>query len=75
MCLGNQDKRIDQGVRSGKLSKGQAKQLHKEDHQIRREERGMAAKNDGHITKREQRRLNHQENKASKEIYSEKHPQ
>jgi hypothetical protein len=35
--LNNQNKRIDQGVKNGKLSSQQAGQLHKEDHQIHNE--------------------------------------
>jgi CRISPR/Cas system-associated endoribonuclease Cas2 len=71
--LKNQNKRIQQGVKSGKLSKQQAQQLHKDDRQIRQEERDMAAQNGGHITKQEQQTLNQQENKVSQQIYSEKH--
>lgn len=71
--LKNQDKRIDQGVRSGKLTHQQAKQLHKEDRQIRQEERDMAAQNGGHITKQEQKTINQQENKTSRQIRREKH--
>ena len=72
--LNNQDKRIKQGVKNGKLTPQQAQQLHKEDHQIRQEERDMAAQNGGHITKQEQKVLNQQENQVSKQITSEKHP-
>lgn len=72
--LNNQNSRIQQGVASGKLTPQQAGQLHKEDHQIRQEERDMASQNGGHITKQEQRTLNQQENRVSKQIYSEKHP-
>lgn len=50
------------------MSKAQARTLHKEDRQIRREERNMAAQNGGHITKPEQRVLNQQENKVSRQI-------
>ena len=71
--LNNQNKRIDQGVKNGTLTKGQAQQLHQEDHHIRQEERHMAAKNGGHITKGEQNKLNRQENKVSKQIHAEKH--
>jgi len=42
--------------------------LHKEDRQIRQEERSMASRNGGHITKQEQRTLNQQENGVSKQI-------
>jgi hypothetical protein len=55
------------------LTKPEAAQLHKEDHQIRQEERTMAAQNGGHITGVEQKALNQQENAESKQIYQEKH--
>jgi len=71
----NQNRRINQGVKSGTLTKTEAGQLHKEDHQIRQEERDMASQNGGHITKQEQRTLNAQENKVSGQIYDEKHGQ
>ena len=66
--LRNQDRRINQEVREGKITKQQAGQLHKEDRQIRQEERDMASQNGGHITKSEQRTLNQQENAVSKQI-------
>lgn len=66
--LGNQNKRIKQEVKEGELTKGQAAKLHKEDRQIRKEERLMASQNGGHITKQEQKTLNQQENKVSKQI-------
>jgi hypothetical protein len=73
--LRRQNARINQGVRNGTLTHQQARQLHKEDHQIRQEERDMASQNGGHITKQEQRTLNQQENATSRQIHSEKHPQ
>ncbi len=73
--LANQNSRINQGVKNGTLTKPQAAQLHKDDRQIRQEERDMASQNGGHITKQEQRTLNQQENKASAQIYDEKHGQ
>lgn len=66
--LNNQDKRIHKEVKEGEMSKGEAARLHKNDHEIRKEERGMAAQNHGHITKQEQKKLNHQENRNSKKI-------
>lgn len=66
--LANQNKRIKNEVKEGEISKGQAASLHKEDHQIRQEERDMAAQNGGHITKQEQKTLNQQENSVSKQI-------
>lgn len=66
--LHHQDKRIHHEVKEGELSKGQAAALHKDDHQIRQEERDMASQNHGHITKQEKRTLNQQENQTSKAI-------
>ncbi|RTL51447.1 MAG: hypothetical protein EKK46_11840 [Rhodocyclaceae bacterium] len=66
--LENQNKRIHQERKEGELTKGQAAKLHKEDHQIRQEERDMAKQNGGHITKQEQKTLNQQENAVSRQI-------
>ena len=66
--LANQNRRINNEVKEGEISKAQAHQLHKEDHAIRQEERTMASTNNGHITKAEQRSLNQQENQVSKQI-------
>ncbi|WP_334157626.1 hypothetical protein [Oryzomicrobium sp.] len=66
--LANQNRRIHQEVREGEMSKQKAAQLHKEDRQIRQEERDMASQNGGHITKQEQRTLNQQENGVSRQI-------
>ena len=66
--LNNQNKRIDRKEADGKMGAKEATKLHKEDHQIRQEERDMASQNHGHITKQEQRTLNHQENHVSRQI-------
>jgi hypothetical protein len=66
--LNNQNRRIHQDVKNGTLSKGQAAALHKDDHQVRQEERDMASQNGGHITKGEQKVLNQQENGISRAI-------
>ena len=66
--LANQNRRIHQDVKNGTLTKSQAAALHRNDHQIRQEERDMASQNGGHITKSEQRVLNSQENAVSREI-------
>jgi Spy/CpxP family protein refolding chaperone len=66
--LANQDRRIHQEVKEGEMSHAQAAQLHKDDHQIRQEERDMASQNGGHITRLEKRTLNQQENSVSKQI-------
>jgi hypothetical protein len=66
--LANQNKRIHQEVKEGEMSKADAAKLHKEDRQVRKEERIMASQNGGHITKQEQKTLNQQENAISKQI-------
>jgi hypothetical protein len=66
--LNNQNRRIDKEVKGGEISKQEGAKLHKEDRQIRREERMMAAQNGGHITKQEQKTLNQQENQVSRQI-------
>jgi hypothetical protein len=66
--LNNQNKRINTELKEGEITKGQANALHKEDHQIRQEERDMASQNGGHVTGSEQKVLNHQENKVSGQI-------
>lgn len=66
--LNNQNARIDNKVDKGTMSPAEAHKLHKEDHAIRKEERTDAAANGGHLTKAEQKHINHQENKVSRQI-------
>lgn len=66
--LANQNARINTEEKAGGLTGAQGAQLHKEDHQVRQEERLMASQDGGHITRQEQRTLNHQENAISKQI-------
>jgi len=66
--LAVQDARIHREVKEGEIDHAQAHELHKEDHQIRQEERDMASQNGGHVTRLEKRTLNQQENAVSKQI-------
>ncbi|HEY3300677.1 MAG TPA: hypothetical protein VGJ90_07880 [Methylophilaceae bacterium] len=66
--LQNQNKRINNEVKEGEISKAQAANLRKDDRQIRQEERDMASQDHGHITKQEQKTLNQQENAVSRDI-------
>ncbi|MGO9444008.1 MAG: hypothetical protein ACLPXB_04430 [Thiobacillaceae bacterium] len=66
--LKNQHRRIHREVKQGQLNRAQAGRLHREDHQIRQEERDMASQNGGHITRGEQGVLNRQENGVSQQI-------
>ena len=66
--LNNQNARINKEVKEGEISKGQAAKLHREDRQMRQEERRMAGKQGGAITKQQQARINKQENQVSRQI-------
>lgn len=66
--LANQDRRIHQQVRDGEMSHAEAARLHRDDYQIRQEERDMARQDGGHITRREDYALNQQENRVSRQI-------
>jgi hypothetical protein len=66
--LHNQNLRIRDERRDGELTARQAHRLHAEDRGIRRQERRFARHDGGHITRAEQRRLNHEENKVSGQI-------
>jgi hypothetical protein len=66
--LGNQDRRIDRGVADGRIGPYEAARLHRDDREIRSEERLMARQDGGHITRLDQRALNQQENRVSHQI-------
>jgi len=66
--LGHQNARIHHEVKEGEMSHAQAAHLHRADHRIRMQERRMAARNGGHITRRQQARINHEENHVSRRI-------
>ena len=67
----NQQGRIAEGVRSGELTKSEAKGLEKEERGIRQEERQF--KSDGKLTPAERKDLNQDLNKLSRDIYNQKH--
>jgi len=66
--LAKQDMRIDQKVRMGQMGPDRAARLHAADGRIRAHEQRMAAMHGGHITPREQARLNAEEDRVSREI-------
>ncbi len=66
--LANQSRRINHEYREGEITRGQARALHREDRQVRREERTMASLDGGHISRADQRALNQQENMISRQI-------
>jgi hypothetical protein len=67
----NQAARIQQGVASGELTKGEAAVLRTEQRAIRAEKR--AFKSDGKLTKAERAHLKREQNAASRHIYAKKH--
>lgn len=66
--LENQNRRIDHKLDDGHMSRAEARKLHKEDQNIRQQERDMAKLDHGHITKGEQKVLNQEENQVSQQI-------
>jgi hypothetical protein len=69
----NQQQRIANGVSSGKLSAQQTSNLEKREANVQNREKADMAKNNGHLTKAEQRGINRQQNRISKSIYKDKH--
>ena len=67
----NQQKRIDQGVKSGELTAREAAKLQKGQAKVQRIE--DRAKADGTVTAQERKRIAHEQDKQSKRIAREKH--
>ena len=67
----HQHHRIVQGVRSGELTRQEAKGLAQEQHQIRTEERAYKA--DGKLSPAERRDLRQDLRQSSRHIYRQKH--
>jgi hypothetical protein len=67
----NQKHRVKKGVKSGEITKREAKSLHKSTKEAKRYE--AKAKSDGKVTWKERTRLQHKENKSSRKIYRTKH--
>jgi hypothetical protein len=66
-----QNQRIKEGVKTGQLTKGEAKYLHKEQKEIRSSKR--SAKSDGKVSKGERKMIRSEQNQANKDIYKLKH--
>ena len=67
----HQRERIQQGVKSGELTRRETGKLAEEQRDIRQLER--AYKSDGTLTGAERRDLHHEQNQASHDIYRQKH--
>ena len=66
-----QEQRIDQGIRSGALTPKEEAKLDAGQARVQRMEE--QAKADGHVTKHERKRINHEQNVQSKKIHDMKH--
>ena len=66
-----QKQRIKEGVRSGELTRPEARRLVRGQVELRKDER--AAKADGVVTARERAKLQHEADQQSRRIYKQKH--
>jgi len=66
-----QEARIDKKEKEGKITPAQADQLRANDKKVAQEEKDMAAQDNGHITKTDQKALNQELNQNSKDISKE----
>jgi len=69
----NQQNRIANGVKNGKLTPQQTSNLEKREASVENREQKDMAKHNGHLTKAEQRGINRQQNRISHSIYKDKH--
>jgi hypothetical protein len=69
----NQQDRIAQGVKSGQLAPGETSRLEHQEAGINKEEKGMRAQDNGHLTKQDRKLIKRQQNQESKRIYRAKH--
>jgi hypothetical protein len=70
--LKRQHRRIRNGVKSGKISKSQHKQLAQEGKDINQERKADLAANDGKMTNSDRQQLESQENLRSEQIHQDK---
>ena len=66
-----QERRINQGVRSGELTRNEARHLRMDERKLNRDKR--MAKADGVVTPAERAHLRREENRISRAIYRDKH--
>lgn len=67
----NQQDRIQQGIRSGQLTRREATRLEAREGRIQADK--LLAKSDGNVSPRERARLDRQLNRTSRAIYRDKH--
>ncbi|MGA7108995.1 MAG: hypothetical protein WBV28_21420 [Terracidiphilus sp.] len=69
----NQQRRIGNGVRSGRLNAHQTMRLERQQRSIHRQMRFMRARHNGRLTMRDRGVLNHRQNIASRRIFRARH--
>jgi len=69
----NQQQRIAQGDATGTLTPGQTAKIEGQEQKIQSQEAADMNKDNGHLTKTDQRQLNHEENHVGNEIADDKH--
>jgi len=69
----NQQDRIAQGVRSGRLTARETGRLESREARVNHEIRADRRAHNGHLTAPERRQVNRQQNRISKSIYRDKH--
>ncbi len=69
----NQQQRIAQGVKSGQLTPGETIRAEKTEQNINRNVAADRAANGGKLTPAEHKQITQEQNKASRQIYNEKH--
>jgi hypothetical protein len=67
----NQEKRIDQGIASGELTRREAHRMNRQQNRVDRAE--DRAKADGTVTKAERAKLHTMQDRTSRHIYRQKH--
>ena len=69
----NQQDRIANGIRSGQLTAGETTKLENQQHAITKQVSTDRAANGGKLTTAEKTQVNHEQNKASRNIHNKKH--
>lgn len=69
----NQQRRIANGVKTGQLTRHEARTLEHQHRAINHETRAMRAQNNGRLTRQDRRTVHRQQNQESRRIYRKKH--
>jgi hypothetical protein len=69
----NQQQRIGEGIRTGRLNARQGARLERREASIGRQEHRMRAADRGHLTRVDRVRLNHRLHRSSRAIYRARH--